>query len=51
VAEVEKDLARIYLLISFNFLSVTAKQYTLETGQIFQHVTANGKSSGVSHFR
>ena len=41
---------KISLLISLNFLSVTAKQYTLQTGLIFQHVTANDMSCGVSEF-
>ena len=35
MAEVEKDLTRISLPISLNFLSFPAKQYTPQTGQIF----------------
>ena len=51
MAEVEKDLTRISLFISFNSLSVTVKQRILQPVQISQHVTANDKSCGVSEFR
>lgn len=35
----ERIDTRISLLTSFNFLSVTAKKYTLQAGQALQHVT------------